>query len=160
MSSTGWRSAKKSTARSTSCRLPSMRGSLPSHRGDRFPRSAQEPGSESRRLHAGCRLGRNQDTPQTRPGLTTSPGFDITYTLTTRHQRFACVRLSEPYLTGSRPAFSATLPSRPGEFHPEPLTDPDVILSHHPARATERRLPPSVEKWGSSCCQLTRSQRR
>ena len=44
-------------------------GSLPSHRGDRFPRSVQEPGSESRRLHAGCRLGRNQDTPQTYPGL-------------------------------------------------------------------------------------------
>ena len=54
----------------------------------------------------------------------------------------------------------APLPSRPGEFHPEPLTDPDVILSHHPARATERRLPPSVEKWVSSCCQLARSQRR
>src|SRR5215467_3763948 len=39
-------------------------------------------------------------------------------------------------------------PSRPGEFHPEPLTDPDVILLHHPARATERRPPPSVEKRG------------
>ena len=38
------------------------------------------------------------------------------------------------------------LPSRPGEFHPEPLTDPDLILSHHPARATARRLPPSVER--------------
>ena len=36
-------------------------------------------------------------------------------------------------------------PSRPGEFHPEPLTDPDLILSHHPARATARRLPPSIE---------------
>jgi adenylate cyclase len=30
------------------------------------------------------------------------------------------------------------LPSRPGEFHPEPLTDPDVNLSIHPARS---RLP-------------------
>jgi hypothetical protein len=39
------------------------------------------------------------------------------------------------------------LPSRPGEFHPEPLTDPDLILSHHPARATARRLPPSIEHW-------------
>jgi len=29
------------------------------------------------------------------------------------------------------------LPSRPGEFHPEPLTDPDLILSHHPARAID-----------------------
>src|SRR5216683_2724661 len=52
------------------------------------------------------------------------------------------------------------LPSRPGEFHPEPLTDPDLILSHHPARATARRLPPSVENWSSSCYQLARSQRR
>ena len=29
-----------------------------------------------------------------------------------------------------------TTPSGPGEFHPEPLTDPDVNLSIHPARAT------------------------
>jgi hypothetical protein len=36
------------------------------------------------------------------------------------------------------------LPSRPGDFHPEPLTDPDLILSHHPARVTARRLPPYV----------------
>src|SRR5436190_10856602 len=31
-------------------------------------------------------------------------------------------------------------------FHPEPLTDPDLILSHHPARAIARRLPPSTER--------------
>jgi hypothetical protein len=42
------------------------------------------------------------------------------------------------------------MPSRPEEFHPEPLTDPDLILSHHPARATARRLPPSAESSGSS----------
>src|SRR5262247_1633421 len=42
------------------------------------------------------------------------------------------------------------LPSRPREFHPEPLTDPDVILSHHPARAIARRPPPSAEIAGSS----------
>src|ERR1700678_702604 len=42
------------------------------------------------------------------------------------------------------------LPSRPGEFHPESLTDPDVILSHHPARVIPRRLPPSAERSGSS----------
>jgi hypothetical protein len=41
---------------------------------------------------------------------------------------------------------STRLPSRPGEFHPEPLTDPDRILSHHPARAIARRLPPPVER--------------
>ena len=68
-----------------------------------------EPDPKSRRLHAGCRLGSNQASPQTRPGATTSPGFDIVDTLSTRHQRFAFARLSEPYLTGSRPAFSATL---------------------------------------------------
>src|SRR6202021_3996136 len=39
------------------------------------------------------------------------------------------------------------MPSRPGELHPEPLTDPDLTLSRHPARATARRLPPSVENW-------------
>ena len=33
--------------------------------------------------------------------------------------------------------FCFLLPSRPGEFHPEPLTDPDVNLSIHPARATQ-----------------------
>src|SRR5882757_2601520 len=42
------------------------------------------------------------------------------------------------------------MPSRPGEFHPEPLTDPYVNLSHHPARAIARRLPPSAEISGSS----------
>src|SRR6266566_5533129 len=42
------------------------------------------------------------------------------------------------------------MPSRPGEFHPEPLTDPDVNLSIHPARAIIRRLPPSAEIAGSS----------
>ena len=40
------------------------------------------------------------------------------------------------------------MPSRPGEFHPEPLTDPDMNLSIHPARAIHRRLPPSVEIGG------------
>ena len=29
------------------------------------------------------------------------------------------------------------VPSRRREFHPEPLTDPDLILSHHPARAID-----------------------
>src|SRR5215813_12124175 len=42
------------------------------------------------------------------------------------------------------------MPSRPREFHPEPLTEPDVILSHHPARVIARRLPPSAECSGSS----------
>ena len=32
--------------------------------------------------------------------------------------------------------FFALMPSRPGEFHPEPLTEPDLSLSTYPARAT------------------------
>src|SRR5262249_8639060 len=36
-------------------------------------------------------------------------------------------------------------PSTPRDFHPSPLTDPDLNLSMHPARATARRLPPSIE---------------
>jgi hypothetical protein len=37
------------------------------------------------------------------------------------------------------------LQSRPGKFHPKSLTDPDVILSHHPARVIAPRLPPFAE---------------
>ena len=48
-------------------------------------------------------------------------------------------------------------PSRPGELHPEPLTDPDVNLTIHPARATQRRLPPSAKSRSSSGCPLTPS---
>jgi hypothetical protein len=39
-------------------------------------------------------------------------------------------------LIALKAASRGSLPSRPGGFHPEPLTDPDLILSHHPARAT------------------------
>ena len=46
-------------------------------------------------------------------------------------------------------------PSRPREFHPEPLTDPDLNLSIHPARAIDEELPPFVKTAGSSCHQLT-----
>ena len=51
-------------------------------------------------------------------------------------------------------------PSGPGEFHPRPLTDPDVTVSGHPARATPRRpagrprTPP-----GSSRCRWARQRR-
>jgi hypothetical protein len=69
------------------------------------------------------------------------------------------VRLSPGRPTADMPERQLR-PSRPEEFHPEPLTDPDLTLSRDPARATARRLPPSVENWSSSCCQLARSQRR
>ena len=51
-------------------------------------------------------------------------------------------------------------PSRPREFHPRPLTDPDVKVSLHPARATPQRpagrprTPP-----GSSRSRLARRRR-
>jgi hypothetical protein len=38
----------------------------------------------------------------------------------------------------------------PGSFTPSLSQIPDVILSHHPARAIARRLPPSAEIAGSS----------
>src|SRR5438552_18769433 len=37
------------------------------------------------------------------------------------------------------------LPSRPGEFRPEPLTDPCLTVSGHTARATRGRPAPSAE---------------
>jgi|ERR1039458_1540632 hypothetical protein len=52
--------------------------------------------------------------------------------------------------SGRRSLKMTFMPSRPGEFHPEPLTDPDVNLSIHPARVTARRLPPSADVLGSS----------
>jgi hypothetical protein len=58
-----------------------------------------------------------------------------------RNPKFGCVRIGQQIAH----AFGIDgLPSRPGELHPEPLTDPDVTLSRHPARATARRLPPSI----------------
>ena len=48
-------------------------------------------------------------SPRLVPGQRHLPGFDIVDTLSTRHQRFAFARLSETHLTGSSPAFSATL---------------------------------------------------
>jgi len=44
-------------------------------------------------------------TPELIPGEDSTPGFDITYGISTRHRRFAFARLSGPYLTGSSPAF-------------------------------------------------------
>src|ERR1700732_4263713 len=54
------------------------------------------------------------------------------------------------------PLWSVLSPARRAASLAAP--DPDLTLSRHPARATARRLPPSVENWSSSCCQLARSQ--
>ena len=47
-------------------------------------------------------------------------------------------------------------PSRPGEFHPEPLTEPDLNLSAYPARTTHRKTAVFPPKSSSSGCPLTR----
>jgi len=63
---------------------------------------------------AGFRLLPSWSRRKGHPPVSTSPN-----PLSTLHQRFACARLSQPCLPGSCPGVSATLPSRPGEFHPE-----------------------------------------
>src|ERR1700748_1014864 len=40
-------------------------------------------------------------TPRLVPDYRIPPGFGIVLHFSTRHQRFACARLSKPYLTGS-----------------------------------------------------------
>ena len=48
-------------------------------RGDRFPRSMQEPEPSSRHLHAGRHPGSQQAPPRLIPGLQSIPGFDVTF---------------------------------------------------------------------------------
>src|ERR1700685_1543781 len=67
---------------------------------------------------------------------------------------------------GAQPAKLCSMGLRgrvgPGNFTPSPSQIPDLILSHHPARAIARRLPPSAEISGSSrgITQLAQAQRR
>jgi hypothetical protein len=84
-------------------------GLLPWHRGDRFPGSMFEPGSDSRHLHAGRHAGSKRISPALIPGQRLDSGFDVVHTLSTRHRWFPCGRLSDPHLTRSRRAFSLTL---------------------------------------------------
>jgi len=60
-------------------------GRLSSHRGDRFPRSAQRPEAESRHLYAGCHPGELQTLPGLVPGYRLVPGS--TSSLRFRHVR-------------------------------------------------------------------------
>jgi hypothetical protein len=54
----------------------------------------------------------------------------------------------------------AFLPASPVSDRDSTRRFPRRTLSHHPARATGRRLPPSAGNWSSSCRQLAHSQRR
>jgi len=65
---------------------------LPSH----VPCSSRRPGS--RRLHAGHRPASKRAPARLIPGQGVRPGFDVTYWLSTLHQRFTCVRLPDPHL--------------------------------------------------------------
>src|SRR5260370_19802009 len=71
-----------------------------------------------------------------------------------RRRQHAVMADEGPAGTGSQEAViqhgvgTSQRPSRPGEFHPQPLTEPDVNLSTYPARATHRRLPPSAATSG------------
>src|ERR1700704_3267294 len=75
----------------------------------RFSRSIQEPGRASRRLHAGCRSGRLQGSPELIPEEGSPPVLTSSNPLSTLHRRFACARLSQPCLPESCPGVSATL---------------------------------------------------
>jgi hypothetical protein len=59
--------------------------------------------------------------------------------------RARCLRLSSETHRENRRGAQQPWPSRPSEFHPEPLTEPYVNLSIHTARAIARRLPPSID---------------
>src|SRR5262249_13584531 len=84
-------------------------GLLPWHRGDRFPGSLFEPGSDSRHLHAGRHAGGKRIAPALIPAPRLDPGLDVVPTRSTRYRWFPCGRLSDPYRTQSRRAFSVTL---------------------------------------------------
>ena len=119
------------------CTSPSERPDR--YRGDRFTRSAPEPEPSSRRLYAGHRLGSRQVAPRLVPRATTRPlGFDVVDTLSTRHQRFAFVRLLGSHLTHSRCAFSATLTT--------PALDRRSLrwFETSPCRAIPEGQPPSL----------------
>jgi hypothetical protein len=76
----------------------------------RFSRSAQEPGRDSRRLHAGCHSGSIRTSPELIPEDVPTPGFDIVYDA---FDTSPAVRLRSPLSTLPAgiivPTFSATL---------------------------------------------------
>jgi hypothetical protein len=82
---------------------------LPSHRDDRFPRSAQKPESRSCHLYAGGRLGSKQVAPKLVLDPTKKPSFDLAFTFSTPHRWFAGTHLLDPYLPRS---LAVTFPKR------------------------------------------------
>jgi hypothetical protein len=85
----------------------SQLGFLPYHRGDRLPRSAQEPRSGSRHLYAGRHPGSKQVPPGFILGHRKNPSFDVVHYVSTPHQWFAHARLPDPHLPRS---YAVTFP--------------------------------------------------
>src|SRR5215218_8824648 len=83
---------------------------------------------------------RGWETERCRMAQATAPILDSTFCDITRRSNYVCLGGQSGRAADN--VEGPSLPSRPGEFHPEPLTEPDLILSHHPARAIARRLPP------------------
>jgi len=96
-------------------------GVLPSHRGERFPRSAQEPALGSRRLHAGHHSGSRQASPELHPGPTTGARFRW-----------------RPYAFDTSSAVHSRSPSQ---------RTPDGFIPPFPARSPPRPLGQSSIRW-------------
>src|SRR5579862_7190451 len=125
------------------------------YRGDRFPRSVQEPRPGSRRLHAGRHLGSQQAPPRLVPGSRSCPGFDATEIY---YDTSTAVRFRSP----SRPTPDAITAA------PFPQRSPRTALNRRslrwfeasPCRATPEDLPPSPAQhriqWLLHACLLQR----
>jgi hypothetical protein len=88
-------------------RLPAPGSIFDRHGGSKFSRRRHVCCTQALfKLHAGCRPGRQQTSPDACPSLRLPRGFATVHTLSTRHQRFTCVRLFDTYLIGSSPTFS------------------------------------------------------
>jgi hypothetical protein len=75
----------------------------------RFSRSIRKPGRASRRLHAGCRSASIRVSPKLIPEEGFPPVLTSPNPLSTLLRRFACSRLSRPWLPKSCSGVSATL---------------------------------------------------
>jgi hypothetical protein len=101
----------------------------------RFPRSAPEPRSSSRHLHAGHRLASQQAPARLPHGPEIQARFRCHLPVSTRQQWFTRVRLLDPHLTRSRRAFPATLTTpalRPAQL---------AVVCGLPCRATAEDHP-------------------
>ena len=65
----------------------------------RVSSSEQKPELGSRLLHTGHRMDSKQVSSMPLPKLGQHSGFDVIFGFSMLHQRFACARLSNPYMT-------------------------------------------------------------